>query len=89
VYFSADRRLFHIVNPHTGYSPDHYASVTVMADEAAHSDAFSVAAFSMSLDRIRETLGARGYPWMVFSWDGTKRWRSASLPLVSGQATVV
>lgn len=89
VYFAADKRLFHIINPHTGYSPDQYSSVTVMADQAMDSDAFSVAAFSMSLPRIKASLAAMGHQWLVFSWDGSKRWRSEELPLVSGQASVL
>lgn len=86
VFFSADRRLFHIVNPHTGYSPDRYSSVTVLADEAVDSDAYSVAAFSMDLPRLKESLEKKGHQWLVFSWDGSRRWRSAELPLVSGRA---
>lgn len=89
VFFSANRRLFHIINPHTGFSPDHYSSVTVMANEAVDSDAASVAAFSMRLPRIKEFMGGRGYQWLVFSWDGSKRWRSRDLPLVSGQAEIM
>lgn len=88
VFFSADRRLFHIINPHTGYSPDRYSSVTVMADESIDSDAMSVAAFSMELPRLREVMAARGHQWLVFSWDGKQRWRSPDLPLISGEATI-
>lgn len=88
VFFSADRRLFHIINPHTGYSPDKYSSVTVMADEAVNSDALSVAVFSMSLPRLKNLLAKQQCQWMVFSWDGTSRWRSKHLPLVSGEAWV-
>lgn len=89
VFFSADRRLFHIVNPHTGYSPDRYSSVTVMADAAVDSDAFSVAAFSMEMPRLKESMAARGHQWLVFSWDGSQRWKSPDLPLVSGRARTV
>lgn len=88
VFFTADRRLFHIINPHTGYSPDGYSSVTVMADEAIESDAMSVAAFSMDLLRLKQTMAARRQEWLVFSWDGTARWRSQHLPLISGDAAV-
>lgn len=89
VFFSADRRLFHIVNPHTGYSPNRYSSVTVVAPEAIESDAMGVAAFSMNLSRLTEVMAARGAEWLAFSWDGTTRWRSKGLPLVAGQALVV
>lgn len=89
VFFSADRRLFHIVNPHTGYSPDGYSSITVVAGEVMEADAMSVAAFSMTLPRLRERMNARGHQWLAFSWDGRSRWRSKHLPLVSGDAKVV
>lgn len=88
VFFSADKRLFHIVNPHTGYSPDRYSSVTVMAEETVETDAMSVAAFSMGLARLKETMAARRDEWLAFSWDGASRWRSKGLPLVSGEAAV-
>lgn len=89
VFFSSDKRLFHILNPHTGYSPDRYSSVTVVADEAVESDAASVAAFSMAPPRLREFMASAGHQWLVFSWDGRQRWRSPDLPLVSGAAKVV
>lgn len=88
VFFSADRRLFHIVNPHTGYSPDGYSSITVVAHEVMEADALSVAAFSMELPRLKEVMAARGHQWLAFSWDGGTRWRSHDLPLVSGEARV-
>ncbi len=88
-FFSTDRRLFHIINPHTGYSPDRYSSVTVMAGEAMESDAMSVAGFSMSLARLKQTMVERRHEWLVFSFDGKTRWRSRGLPLVSGTADVV
>lgn len=89
VFFSADRRLFHIVNPHTGYSPDGYSSITVVAREVMEADAMSVAAFSMELPRLANTMAARGHQWLAFSWDGRSRWRSRHLPMVSGEASVV
>jgi thiamine biosynthesis lipoprotein len=89
VFFSADRRLFHIVNPHTGYSPEGYSSITVVAGEVMEADAMSVAAFSMTLPRLREAMEARGHQWLAFSQDGRARWRSKNLPLVSGDAEVV
>jgi FAD:protein FMN transferase len=86
VFFSADRHLFHIVNPHTGWSPDGYSSITVMADEVMEADAMSVAAFSMKLSRLKDRLAARRHEWLAFSWDGRSCWRSKNLPLVSGEA---
>lgn len=89
VFFSADRRLFHIVNPHTGYSPGGYSSITVMANEVMEADAMSVGAFSMTLPRLAEVMAARGSEWLAFSFDGRARWRSAQLPLVLGEARIV
>lgn len=89
VFFSGDRRLFHIINPHTGYSPDRYSSVTVLTDEAIDSDAASVAAFSMSLDKLAAFMDVRRHQWLVFSWDGTKRYRSRGLPMVAGEARII
>jgi len=88
VFFTSDRRLFHIIDPHTGYSPDVYSSVTVMADETIDSDALSVAAFSMPIPHIKDLMARRGCQWLVFSWDGTRRWRSRDLPFVRGAAQV-
>lgn len=89
VFFSRDRRLFHIINPHTGYSPDRYSSVSVMANHSMEADAMSVAAFSMALPRLKESMAKTGHQWLVFSWNGAKRWRSPDLPLVSGAAEVL
>jgi len=89
VFFSADRRLFHIINPHTGYSPDRYSSVTVMAEETMETDAMSVAGFSMPLPRLKQIMAERRHEWLAFSFDGKARWRSRGLPLVSGAAKMV
>lgn len=89
VFFSSDKRLFHIINPHTGYSPDRYSSVTVVAERAVESDAASVAAFSMPLPKLRSFMAAAGHEWLVFSWDGRQRWRSRHLPMISGDAKAV
>jgi FAD:protein FMN transferase len=42
-HFSQDFRQHHIVNPHTGLSPDDLASVTVLAPSATDADALSTA----------------------------------------------
>lgn len=89
VFFTADRRLFHIINPHTGYSPTRYSSVTVVAREAIESDAMGVAAFSMDLPRLQDVMATRRAEWLAFSWDGATRWRSQNLPLVAGEARML
>lgn len=89
VFFTADRRLFHIINPHTGYSPQRYSSVTAVAGEAIESDAMGVAGFFMDPPRMKEVMAARGVEWLAFDWSGKRRWRSKDLQLVSGEARVV
>ncbi|MEO6925694.1 MAG: FAD:protein FMN transferase [Rhodanobacter sp.] len=89
IFYSADKKLFHVINPHTGYSPLNYSSVTVMAETSVDADAMSVAAASMALPRLREVMAAQNDQWLVFSRDGRNRWRSRDLPQVSGQAEVV
>lgn len=88
VFFTTDRRIFHIVNPHTGYSPQRYSSVTVVAPETIESDAMGVAGFFMDVPRMKEVMAARGAEWLAFDWDGARRWRSKGLALVSGEARV-
>jgi FAD:protein FMN transferase len=88
VFFSADRRLFHIINPHTGYSPQRYSSVTVVAKEAVETDALGVAGFFMDLPRMKVIMSARGAEWLAFDWTGAHRWRSNGLPLVAGEARI-
>lgn len=88
IFFTADRRLFHIIDPHTGTSPDRWSSVTVMADESMASDAMSVAAFSMDLARLKHAMATDNLQWLVTSWDGAAHWRSPDLPLITGPARI-
>lgn len=89
IFYSADKKLFHVINPHTGYSPLNYSSVTVMAETSVDADAMSVAAASMPLPRLREVMAAQNDQWLVFGRDSCNSWRSRDLPQVSGQARVV
>ena len=89
IFYSTDKKLFHVINPHTGYSPLNYSSVTVMADTSVDADAMSVAAASMPLPRLRDVMAAQNDQWLVFSRDCRSSWRSRDLPQVSGQAEVV
>jgi thiamine biosynthesis lipoprotein len=89
IFYSTDKTLFHVINPHTGYSPLNYSSVTVMAETSVDADAMSVAAASMPLPRLREVMAAQNDPWLVFSRDCRSSWRSRELPQVTGQAEVV
>ncbi|MEO7050599.1 MAG: FAD:protein FMN transferase [Rhodanobacter sp.] len=89
IFYSSDKKLFHVINPHTGYSPLNYSSVTVMAETSVDADALSVAAASMPLSRLREVMLAQNDQWLVFSRDCRNSWRSRDLPQVSGRAEVV
>lgn len=89
VYFSTDRRLFHIVDPSSGYSPQTYSSVTVVAERSVHADGLSTGAFSMPLPQLAAMLQARSHQWLVISRTGEQRWRSRDLPLIAGQAGIV
>jgi thiamine biosynthesis lipoprotein len=89
VFFSTDRRLFHIVDPHTGNSPQAYSSVTVVADRSVLADGMSTAAFSLALPQLAALMSEQDHQWLVFSRTGEHRWRSRDLPLVAGQAEVV
>lgn len=88
IFYSADKKLFHVINPHTGYSPLNYSSVTVMAETSVEADAMSVAAASMPLPRLRAVMAAQNDQWLVFSRDARSSWRSRELPQVAGQAGV-
>ncbi len=86
VFFSTDRRLFHIVNPRTGYSPQGYSSMTVMARRSVLADGMSTAAFSLELPQLSALMSAQDHQWLAFSRTGDKRWRSRELPLIAGTA---
>lgn len=86
VFFSTDRRLFHIVNPRTGLSPLDYSSVTVLAERSMLADGMSTASFSLALPRLSALMSAQGHRWLAFSRDGVRRWRSRELPLIAGEA---
>ncbi len=89
VFFSTDRRLFHIVNPHTGVSPDHYSSVTTLTRFSMDADALGVTLFSLPLEKIRSLMAQREHEWFIIGWNGKKAWRSKEFPLVRGTAEVV
>jgi thiamine biosynthesis lipoprotein len=89
IFYSSDKKLFHVIDPHTGYSPLNYSSVTVMAESSVDADAMSVAAASMPLPRLREVMASRNNQWLVFPRDNRTSWRSRDLPQLSGHAEVV
>ncbi len=50
--FSADRRHHHIMDPHTGYSPTHWSSVTVIASRCALADALTKVFFMLPPSKV-------------------------------------
>ena len=88
IFFSADRRLFHILNPRTGYSPTTYSSVTVMADKSVLADGMSTASFSMALAQLKAGMASQNHQWLAFSRAGDHCWRSSELPLIAGSAEI-
>lgn len=89
IFYSTDRSLFHIIDPASGYSPQGYSSVTVMAHKSVVADGMSTGSFSLPLGDLSDLMAGQGHQWLVFSRDGQRRWRSGGLPLVSGRAEVL
>lgn len=88
IFFSADRRLFHIVDPRTGFSPQGYSSMTMLAERSVLADGMSTAAFSLALPQVAEHTAAQNLQWLAIARDGTQRWRSRELPLIAGEARI-
>jgi thiamine biosynthesis lipoprotein len=58
--FSADHLHHHILNPHTGYSPAHWASVSVLAPNCVLADALTKVFFMQSPQQLHATAKAWG-----------------------------
>jgi len=58
--FSADHQHHHILNPHTGYSPTHWASVSVLAPSCVLADALTKVFFMQSPQQLHATAKAWG-----------------------------
>lgn len=72
--FSEDHRHHHIMDPHTGYSPTHWSSVTVLADSCALADALTKVFFMLPPARIHAE--ARKWSVDVTLQDKAGRWLS-------------
>lgn len=59
VYFDREKMFHHIVDPHTGRSPDESASVSVLADTAMDADALSTAVFVMAPEQGTRFINSR------------------------------
>jgi len=74
-YFSPDFRDNHLLDPRTGRSPLHFASVTVLAPTACEADALSTALFVLGLDKGRKLLESTpGTDALWIAKDGTAGW---------------
>jgi thiamine biosynthesis lipoprotein len=58
--FSPDHLHHHILNPHTGYSPTHWASVSVLAPSCVLADALTKVFFMQSPQQMQVTAKAWG-----------------------------
>lgn len=72
--FSADHRHHHIVDPHTGYSPMLWSSVTVLAQECVVADALTKVFFMLPPGQILQA--ARRWQVDVVLQDKAGRWTS-------------
>ncbi len=78
--FTPDRRLNHILNPHTGASPDELSSATVIAPTACDADALSTSLMVMGADAGLTMIAAQpDAEALVISKTGVVR-RSAHFP---------
>jgi FAD:protein FMN transferase len=68
--FSADCAYNHIFDPHTGRSPDHFSSVTIVANSAMEADALTKPVFVGGLERGLELIAAHGAEAYIVRKDG-------------------
>jgi thiamine biosynthesis lipoprotein len=74
--FSADRRFHHIVNPHTGLSPTHWASVSVIAPSCTLADGLTKVFFMTPPEKIQPLAAYWGVDAVL--QDKTGRWQSTA-----------
>ena len=79
--FSADHLHHHILNPHTGYSPAHWASVSVLAPNCVLADALTKVFFMQPPQQLQATAKAWGVDVLAQRKSG--EWvATAGVPLV-------
>jgi thiamine biosynthesis lipoprotein len=59
IYFDREKMFHHIVDPHTGHSPDESASVSVLAGTTMEADALSTTVFVMAPERGTRFINSR------------------------------
>lgn len=72
--FSADHRHHHIMDPHTGYSPTHWSSVTVLAPSCTLADALTKVFFTLPQEQVLAV--ARRWQVDVVLQDKAGHWTS-------------
>ena len=76
--FSDDRMHHHIFNPHTGYSPQDIASVTVAAPTCTQADALTKVLFVAGYAQALQVAHVWGVPALVVNktgeWKASKTW---------------
>lgn len=72
--FSADHRHHHIMDPHTGYSPTHWSSVTVLAPSCTLADALTKVFFMLPPQAVHRA--AQRWQVDVVLQDKRGRWTS-------------
>lgn len=73
--FSADHRHHHILDPHTGYSPTHWASVTVLASTCVLADALTKVFFMLPPSQVMRAASDWGVD--VILQDKLGRWQAS------------
>jgi thiamine biosynthesis lipoprotein len=74
--FSQDHRYHHILNPHTGYSPSQWSSVTVLASSCVVADALTKVFFMLPPSQINSA--ARRWRVDVVLQDKAGKWRATT-----------
>lgn len=83
--FSADHRHHHIMDPHSGYSPVYWSSVTVLAKRCALADALTKVFFMLPPEKIHAA--ARQWDVDVILQDKAGEWHASSNDLLASQST--
>ena len=77
-----NKRLCHIINPHTGQPVDELSSTTIVAEEAATADALATAVMVLGLDGGKQLINSLPGVEGVLIWEtakGLEWWISAGL----------
>ncbi|MBW1779722.1 MAG: FAD:protein FMN transferase [Deltaproteobacteria bacterium] len=77
IYFDREKMFHHIVNPHTGLSPEESTSVSVLADTAMAADALSTSVFVMTPEHGTRFINALSGCESLVVAKGNKKIRSA------------